>query len=187
MINMGKLPKSMQQKKRRSKSLRSQGSAAMGSRAPAGKGLNRQQRRRMQQQGQGMEDMEQIEAKRVIIQTNDGDDLVIEEPQVIKVVQEGMEIYQVVGSAKEVPSGNYDFESGNEIEMNHSNVIDAEIKDDDSNDISDLVEEPLSVEITDEDVKLVAMQTGVSEKIARKALQNAHGDLARAIIDLKTR
>ncbi len=71
--------------------------------------------------------------------------------------------------------------------MNHSNVIDGEIKDDDSNDISDLVEEPLSVEITDEDVKLVAMQTGVSEKIARKALQNAHGDLARAIIDLKTR
>ena len=182
---MGKLPKSMQQKKRRSKSLRSQGGATMNQRAPSSKGLNRQQRRRMQQQG--MEGMEQIEAKRVIIQTDNGDDLVIEEPQVIKVVQEGMEVYQVIGSAKEVSSGNYASDLIPKVNATESNVMDAEMVDDSNIISNEIEEEPLSVEITDEDIKLVAMQTGVSEKIAKKALRSANGDLAKAIIDLKTR
>lgn len=184
---MGKLPKSMQQKKRRSKSLRSQGSNAMNQRAPSGKGLNRQQRRRMQQQGQGMENMEQIEAKRVIIQTVDGNDLIIEEPQIIKVIQEGMEVYQVIGSAKEESSKSLNYELNSEIDLPNPNVLDAEMVDESNSDNSEDNGVSLSVEITEDDIKLVAMQTGVSDKVAKKALKDAGGDLARAIIDLKTR
>ncbi len=44
--------------------------------------------------------------------------------------------------------------------------------------------EPLDVEITDDDVQLVAMQTGVSEDAARSALLEANGDIAEAIMKL---
>ena len=47
--------------------------------------------------------MEEINATRVIIQTGEESDLVIESPQVIKVNQQGMEVYQVVGSAEAFP------------------------------------------------------------------------------------
>jgi nascent polypeptide-associated complex subunit alpha len=40
-------------------------------------------------------------------------------------------------------------------------------------------------EISDEDVKTVADQAGVSEKEARKAIEEAGGDLAQAILDLQ--
>lgn len=39
-------------------------------------------------------------------------------------------------------------------------------------------------EISEEDVKTVMAQAGASEKKARKALEEAQGDLAKAIIDL---
>ena len=38
---------------------------------------------------------------------------------------------------------------------------------------------------SDEDVKLVAEQAGVSEEEARKALEESNGDIAKAILDLK--
>jgi len=38
---------------------------------------------------------------------------------------------------------------------------------------------------TDEDVLLVAQQAGVSEEVARRALMEADGDLAKAIMNLK--
>ncbi len=40
------------------------------------------------------------------------------------------------------------------------------------------------VEVPDDDVRLVAEQTGVSEDEAREALKNANGDLAEAILAL---
>ncbi len=43
---------------------------------------------------------------------------------------------------------------------------------------------PRKLEIPDDDVRLVAEQTGVSEEDARKALENAKGDLAEAILAL---
>ena len=39
--------------------------------------------------------------------------------------------------------------------------------------------------LNDEDIQLVAEQTGVSEEDARKALESAGGDLAEAILKLK--
>nr|WP_321496859.1 nascent polypeptide-associated complex protein [uncultured Methanolobus sp.] len=42
------------------------------------------------------------------------------------------------------------------------------------------------VQIPDDDVRLVAEQTGVSESQAREALKNANGDLAEAILALSS-
>lgn len=51
----------------------------------------------------------------------------------------------------------------------------------------DVHEEELSTapEISEDDIKTVMEQTGVSEKNAREAIEKAQGDLAEAIIDLK--
>ncbi|MBC7086292.1 MAG: nascent polypeptide-associated complex protein [Methanomethylovorans sp.] len=45
---------------------------------------------------------------------------------------------------------------------------------------------PRKLEIPDNDVRLVAEQTGVSEVEARKALEKAKGDLAEAILSLSS-
>ena len=45
---------------------------------------------------------------------------------------------------------------------------------------------PRKLEIPDDDVRLVAEQTGVSEAEARKALEKAKGDLAEAILALSS-
>ncbi len=41
-----------------------------------------------------------------------------------------------------------------------------------------------SIEISEDDVKLVADRTGASSEAARKALADANGDIAAAIVDL---
>jgi len=48
-------------------------------------------------------------------------------------------------------------------------------------------EEKTELEITEEDIQLVALQAGVSEEEARKALEEAEGDLAKAILLLTSR
>jgi len=48
-------------------------------------------------------------------------------------------------------------------------------------------EAPQEVEIPEEDVQLVAAQAGVSLEEARRALKEVEGDLARAILLLKSR
>ena len=178
MIKIGKLPKALREKKKKNKSLRRQGSAPGKAPAGGGKGLNRQMRRKMKQQG--VEGMEPIEAKRVIIQTEEGD-LVVEDPQVIKMNQQGMEIYQVVGKAVMQDAGDYAAGAGGDA---GDDFIDDGLDDIDLQDTDDTV---LNVEITEQDIQLVAMQTGESPKAAESALRAANGDLARAIIDLKTR
>ncbi|MHA1779223.1 MAG: hypothetical protein ACTSYN_06570 [Candidatus Heimdallarchaeaceae archaeon] len=41
--------------------------------------------------------------------------------------------------------------------------------------------------MSDADIKLVAEQAGVSEELARKAIEEENGDLAAAIVRLKTK
>lgn len=48
-------------------------------------------------------------------------------------------------------------------------------------------EEKAEVEITEEDVRLVAEQAGVSLEEARRALEEVGGDLAQAIVLLQAR
>ncbi len=49
----------------------------------------------------------------------------------------------------------------------------------------DVEERSASVEISDDDVKTVSRQAGVSEEEAREAISKANGDLAEAIMGLK--
>ncbi|WP_457557421.1 nascent polypeptide-associated complex protein [Candidatus Harpocratesius sp.] len=172
---MGKLPKSMQNKKKQARELRAKGSATLQKKHRAHPvPQNRQMRRRLKQQGIG--DMEQIEANRVIIQT-DTEDLVIEAPQIIRVNQQGMNVYQVIGNAEPYPSGTY---SGQATEVSE-NLEDVKDIEDANTDLS------LNVEITEQDIQLVVMQTNVSTEIAKQTLQETNGDLAKAIIKLKTK
>lgn len=136
--------------------------------------FNRKMRRQMQQQG--VEGMEEIPANRIIIEQDDGD-LVIESPQVIKMNQGGMTVYQVIGEGVPVEKGSYS-----------QNDLDAEIIDE-SEDEDEIIEdqEPIKIEVTEQDVQLVAMQTGVSPEVARNALEEANGDLAGAIMNIKSR
>ena len=175
---MGKLPKSMQNKKRKNRSLRVQGTSSIKGPATTNKAMNRQMRRRMQKQG--LDGMEEIDAQRVIFQTGEDEDLVIDNPQVIKVNQQGMEVYQVIGSAKRIPRINFNIDS-----IPDDNVsVNGDMLSDESNDEGEI---ELNIEITKQDIQLVAMQTGVSPEVAENALKESNGDLAQAIINLKTR
>ena len=166
----------MQDKKRKAKALRTQGSVPSSKSNLSNKSMNRQMRRRMQQQG--VDGMEPIEAYRVIIQTEDGD-LVIDDPQVIKVKQQGMEVFQVIGSPTKQPASSYNVDNIGEI--SETSTDSEEFQEEIVDDID------LNVEITEQDIKLVSMQTGVTPKEAEKALRETNGDLARAIINLKTK
>lgn len=46
-------------------------------------------------------------------------------------------------------------------------------------------EEPIDIEIKEEDVQLIAKTANVSEKDARNALEKSNGDIAKAIMMLK--
>lgn len=180
---MGKLPKSMQNRKKEIKELRAKGSTSAPTKKKAPPiAQNRQMRRRLQKQGLG--DMEQIEANRIIIQRDD-EDLIIEAPQIIRVKQQGMNIFQVIGDAQPQPSGKYisagsDFTGGEIIESNEGESASDVEEPSTESDIT------LNVEITEQDVQLVVMQTNVSPEVARKTLEETNGDLAKAIIKLKT-
>jgi nascent polypeptide-associated complex subunit alpha len=158
---MVKLPKEMQKKEKekpkRPQAVKKREGAQLGS---------RQMRRRMQQQGI---DMNQIDATRVIIETTDKT-LIIDQPEVILMKQMGQEIYQVIGDASEVSPGEIAItESDDKIEEN--------------------VEEEVQVKpvITDNDIMLVAAQASVNLEEAKAALIDSEGDIAKAILYLKNR
>jgi len=127
---------------------------------------SRQMRRRMQQQGI---DMDQVDATRVIIEGPEKS-LVIEQPEVILMKQMGQEIYQVIGEAKEY--------SPSEISINDQKEIEeVEILDD----------AELKPSITENDIMLVAAQTNVEKEEAKAVLIECEGDIAKAILMLKNR
>jgi nascent polypeptide-associated complex subunit alpha len=88
---------------------------------------------------------EEIDATEVIIKTP-SKDLVIENPQVLKVNMMGQESLQITG---------------------------------------DIIEKERKLEISEDDIKTVAEQTGVSEEEAKAAIEETNGDLAEAILKLK--
>ncbi len=97
------------------------------------------------------------DVQEVIIRTLEKE-LVIKEPQVTVMTQAGQKLWQVVGpDAEERPlSGEVGSAEG------------------------------AVVAIPEEDVHLVAQQAGVDVETARAALEDAGGDLAKAILALKT-
>jgi nascent polypeptide-associated complex subunit alpha len=158
---MVKLPKEMQ-KKEKSKPTRPQATKKREGQQFA----SRQMRRRMQQQGI---EMDQIDATRVIIECQDKT-LVIDQPEVILMKQMGQEMYQVIGDAEEYSSGDFTIEEG----------VDAKSLEPTEEDVSKLV-------ISENDVMLVAAQAKVDKEEANAALIDSDGDIAKAIIYLKNK
>ncbi len=158
---MVKLPKEMQ-KKEKSKPTRPQATKKREGQQFA----SRQMRRRMQQQGI---EMDQIDATRVIIECQDKT-LVIDQPEVILMKQMGQEMYQIIGDAEEYSSGEFTIEE----------EVDAKSLEPTEEGISKLV-------ITENDIMLVAAQAKVDKEEANAALIDSDGDIAKAIIYLKNK
>lgn len=95
----------------------------------------------MKQMGIKQED---IVAKRVIIE-KEGSRIIIDNPNVQKIVMQGQESWQITGKARE---------------------------------------ETMAEGIKEEDISLVAEKTGKTKAEAKKALENASGDIAEAILNL---
>ncbi len=128
---------------------------------------------RRQMQKQGIDNVNEINATRVIIQCPDKD-IVIENPQVMQLSQAGTTVHQILGDSVERESSLYDESYSEESEKYEES--DEEYEEDTSS----------SGGIRKEDIAIVAAQAGVSEKEAETALIEAEGDLARAILNLKT-
>ncbi|MCK4286811.1 MAG: hypothetical protein KAX18_11440 [Candidatus Lokiarchaeota archaeon] len=158
---MVKLPKEMQDKiknkPKRPQTVKKREGAQFGS---------RQMRRRMQQQGV---EMDQIEATRVIIEGTEKT-LILEQPEVILMKQAGQEIYQIIGQADELSSDAITVISDKDIE-NGEIMETTEIK----------------PTITENDIMLVAAQANVDIKEAESVLNECNGDIAKAILFLKNR
>ena len=158
---MVKLPKELQNKEknkpRRPQAVKKREGSSLAS---------RQMRRKMQQQGI---EMDQIDAKRVIIEGVEKT-LILNQPEVILMKQMGQEIYQIIGEAEEQSS--------------------VEISIDETSDISEDLEN-ISYEtkptITENDIMLVAAQANVDVEVAKAALIDSEGDIAKAILFLKNR
>jgi nascent polypeptide-associated complex subunit alpha len=119
-----------------------------------GGGLDpRKMKQMMEQMGV---DFEELDAERVVIETPDGD-LVFTDAQVNKIDAQGQETYQVVGSPEMQASADAGAESDEGGDDGGGSAI------------------------PQDDVDLVATRTGVSEPEARKALEEADGDLAAAV------
>lgn len=127
---------------------------------------SRQMRRRMQQQGI---DMDQVEATRVIIEGPEKS-IIIEQPEVILMKQMGQEIYQVIGEANEVLSSDISISEEEPIE-----------------DLEPLDDSKIKPTITENDIMLVASQTNVDKEEAKSVLIECEGDIAKAILMLKNR
>jgi nascent polypeptide-associated complex subunit alpha len=127
---------------------------------------SRQMRRKMQQQGV---EMDQIEATRVIIEGTEKT-LVLEQPEVILMKQAGQEIYQIIGQAEELSPDIVNIMTDSDIE-NGEIMETTEIK----------------PTITENDIMLVATQANVDKEEAESVLNECNGDIAKAILFLKNR
>lgn len=156
-----KLPKEMQKKEKnkpkRPQTVKKREAQQMGS---------RQMRRKMQQQGI---DMDQVDATRVIIEGPEKT-LIINQPEVILMKQAGQEIYQVIGMAEEF--------SPEEITIGESDKME---------EVEQIEDSEMKPEITENDIMLVAAQANVAKEEAEAMLIECDGDIAKAILLLKNR
>jgi nascent polypeptide-associated complex subunit alpha len=120
----------------------------------ARKRVNPRQARRMMEK-MGMKMDAVADAKEVIIR-RENTELVIENPQVTVMQFQGQKIYQVMGTSS--------------FERPITEIGEMEL------------EKP--IQVSEEDVQLVAAQAGVSYEVAKQALEQTNGDLAQAILNL---
>lgn len=120
----------------------------------ARKRVNPRQARRMMEK-MGMKMDAVADAKEVIIR-RENTELVIENPQVTVMQFQGQKIYQVMATSS----------------FERPITIIEEVE----------LEKP--IQVSEEDIQLVAAQAGVSYEVAKKALEQTNGDLAQAILNL---
>lgn len=120
----------------------------------ARKRVNPRQARRMMEK-MGMKMDAVADAKEVIIR-RENTELVIENPQVTVMQFQGQKIYQVMGTSS--------------FERPINGIEELEL------------EKP--IQVSEEDVQLVAAQAGVSYEVAKQTLEQTNGDLAQAILNL---
>lgn len=117
-------------------------------------------------------DFEEIDAEQVVITTSDGEELVFDDVSVNQMSGQGQEVYQVMGSPTTRPStGTTDTTTDTTTETTEAET--------------ETTEESTGVEITEDDVELVALRAGVDEDAAREALEETDGDLVEAIDHLE--
>ncbi len=127
---------------------------------------SRQMRRRMQNQGI---DMDQVDAQRVIIEGKEKT-IVIENPEVVLMKQAGQEIYQVIGTAEEYMPEEF-------------KISESEMEED----IEPSEKSEQKTTITESDIMLVATQGNVSPEEAEAILLECEGDIAKSILYIKNR
>ncbi|MBY9007159.1 MAG: Nascent polypeptide-associated complex protein [Candidatus Lokiarchaeota archaeon] len=159
-----KLPKEMQKKQnnkpKRPTPVKKRPGQQQGSRA---------MRRKMQQQGI---DMDQIEATRVIIESPEKT-IVINQPEVVKMEQMGQSIFQIIGTPEEYSPG--------EIDINQE-------PDSIGEELNETIEdEEAKPTIAESDIMLVAAQANVGKDEAEAVLRSCDGNIAKAIVQLKNR
>jgi len=130
-------------------------------RAGRSKALKRAQSRKMK-------GLKEVPSSRVVIfpEENEGNATVIEDPKVFQMRVEGQTMFQIVGESSEVPVDELD------------TIIPPKEE--------ETVETPTTLDISDEDVQLVAAQTGASLEEARNALEQNNGEPAKAIMALRS-
>lgn len=105
-------------------------------------------------------------ALEVIIRLMSGDEIVISNPQVVRVRMGPQEIFQITGASVTLQKSTA------------TEALDTATVSSDEGEI---------VEIPEEDIKLVAQQTGVSMEEAHRALEEAKGEPAKAILALRSK
>ncbi len=109
-------------------------------------GMNPDQMKKLMQQ-MGIKNTE-VKAKRVIIESDDGNNLVVENPQVIMIEMTGQKMLQVMGEMHEEKTG----------------------------------QNSAKKETEKSDVEIVMEKTNCTKEQAEKALKEANGDIAEAIM-----
>ncbi len=121
-------------------------------------------------QSRKMKGLKEIPSDRVIIlpKDNQGNAVVIDQPQVFGMRVEGQEAFQVVGSSTEIPVEDLDLQITQPLEPEEE------------------PEPTISIDIREEDIQLVVAQTGVTLEEAKNALQQNNGEPAKAILTLRS-
>ena len=130
-------------------------------------GLNPKKMQAMMQQ-MGMS-QDEIDAVRVVIECEDRK-IIIDEPSVVKINMQGQENFQISGDVSEVSNGEGDISGAVAPEGVPSE--------------GRAVEEEEEEDKSEEDVAVIVERTGVSEEEAKKALEEAEGDLTEALMAL---
>jgi len=124
--------------------------------------------------------MREIEAEKVTIRTKEGK-IVIRQPSVSVIEVQGKRTYTIVGDDKMVKGKPKEGDAASSEEEGEERVEETAEEGGKEPEVAAPEAKP---KFTDEDVRLVAEQAGVSEEKARKALEECDGAPAEAIVKL---